>query len=397
MNLQNKKIVLGITGGIAAYKSAELTRRLREAGAQVQVVMTKAAAEFITPLTLQAVSGNPVHQNLLDPNAEAAMGHIELARWADVVLVAPATADFMAKLANGLAGDLLNTLCLATTAPVVLAPAMNQQMWLNTATQENLARLKAHGVNMVGPADGSQACGEFGPGRMLEPAELINYLHHLFAPKTLAGKQVLITAGPTIEAIDPVRYIGNRSSGKMGFALAQAAVEADAEVTLISGPVHLPTPYQVRRIDVQTAQEMHDAVMVEAKKCAIFIAAAAVADYRVEKPKQQKIAKSASELTLKLVRNPDILAAVTQQFKKVFAVGFAAETHDVIKHAQTKLAVKHLAMIIANQVGEVGSGFDSDHNQATVIWPDGQKKLPLTTKKELAQELISIIAQHYKK
>lgn len=393
--LENKKIVLGVTGGIAAYKSADLIRRLRELGAVVQVVMTSAAKEFITPLTLQAVSGNPVHFDLLDSAAEAAMGHIELARWADLVIIAPASADFIARLAYGHADDLLSTLCLATTASIVVAPAMNQQMWLNAATQENIQRLLGRGDYVFGPAEGSQACGEFGPGRMLEPQQLLQYLTHLLLPKLFKGERILVTAGPTHEAIDPVRYISNRSSGKMGFALAEMASAAGAEVILVSGPTHLPTPFRVQQIDVKTAKEMQHAVLENITACKLLLAAAAVADYRCDSVSKQKIKKNNQDLTLHLSHNPDILASVVNMPESLFMVGFAAETEEVISNAKKKLRSKNLDLIVANKVGMKGYGFDSDYNEVTVLWKDGQRKFPLSTKKQLAYDLMSIIAERY--
>lgn len=392
--LIDKQIVVGITGGIAAYKAADLVRRLREAGAVVRVVMTRGAQEFITLLTMQAVSGNPVHTHLFDPNAEAAMGHIELARWADAVVIAPASANFMAQLAYGLAEDLLTTLCLATTAPLILAPAMNQQMWLNAATQQNLQTLLTRGVYICGPAEGSQACGEMGPGRMLEPLQIIDQLNNLFLPPLLNGKHVLITAGPTQESIDPVRYISNHSSGKMGYALAEAAVAAGAKVTLISGPVALQTPQRVTRIDVQSADEMLAAVQAHIKTCDIFIAVAAVADYRPVEQQSQKIKKQQPTFTLNLVTNPDILATVASLPKPPFTVGFAAETENIIAHAKTKLQNKKVNLVIVNQVGD-GVGFGSDENAVTAIWSTGEQVFPRATKKQLAMQLIQCIAEHY--
>jgi phosphopantothenoylcysteine decarboxylase/phosphopantothenate--cysteine ligase len=395
MQLVNKQIVLGVTGGIAAYKSADLVRRLREAGAIVRVVMTEKAKEFITPLTMQAVSGNPVHDDLFDLQAEAAMGHIELARWADVILVAPATADFMARMVNGEANDLLTTLCLATKAPIALAPAMNQGMWKNTLTQDNVQALHAKGVHLFGPGEGDQACGDVGPGRMLEPTELVQRVVDLFATGVLAGKHVLITAGPTHEAIDPVRYIGNASSGKMGYALAAAAAEVGATVTLISGPVHLEKPARIHRIDVISAQDMFDAVMQHVSACDIFLSVAAVADYRCKTISPHKIAKQAETLHLELERNPDIVARVAQLEKRPMVIGFAAETEHVLAHAAEKLKQKNLDMIIANQVGS-NQGIGSDENAVTVLWRDGQQSFPLMSKQKLARELIALIAQKEK-
>ncbi len=394
-SLQHKNILLGITGGIAAYKSAELTRRLKDEGADVRVVMTQAATEFVTPLTFQALSGNPVHTSLLDPEAEAAMGHIELARWADAVLIAPASANFMGKLAQGRADDLLSTLCLATEAPLALAPAMNRAMWSNAATQENAALLVARDIVLFGPASGSQACGEIGDGRMLEPADLVAALRNLFKQGELAGLNLMITAGPTREPLDPVRYITNRSSGRMGFALAQAASEAGARVTLISGPVMLETPEGVRRINVDSAQEMYDAVMTRITRQHIFIGCAAVADYRPVTMSPQKIKKSAAQITLEMVRNPDILAEVAALGTLPFTLGFAAETQDLLDHARCKLEGKKLDMIAANNVASGRGGFDSKQNALEVMWRGGQTSLPMTSKHKLARQLIAILAAHY--
>lgn len=388
--LVNKNIILGITGGIAAYKSADLTRRLREAGAEVRVVMTAHAKEFITPLTMQAVSGHPVHDELFDLKAEAAMGHIELARWADAIVVAPATADFMARLLNGEANDLLTTLCVAAKAPIILAPAMNQAMWKNTLTQHNAQALREKGIHFFGPAEGSQACGDVGPGRMLEPLDIVERLSAIFATNVLSGKHVVITAGPTRENIDPVRYISNASSGKMGYALAEAAFEAGARVTLISGPVNLPKPARVNVVDVVSAQEMFDAVMAQMKDCDIFISVAAVADYRCKQVATQKIAKTADTLTIELERNPDIVASVAALSPRPFVIGFAAETHDVLQKAQAKLENKKLDMIIAN---DANVGIGSDENAVTVLWGKGkQEEFALMAKKKLARELMQLIA-----
>ena len=395
MSLVGKNILLGITGGIAAYKSADLTRRLGEAGATVRVVMTPAATEFVTPLTFQALSGNPVHIHLLDPQAEAAMGHIELARWADVVLISPASADFIAKLTHGLADDLLSTLCLATEARIVLAPAMNRVMWANSATQDNIEFLKKRGITLFGPALGAQACGEFGAGRMLEATDLVVALSGLFTYQRLQDVNILITAGPTREPIDPVRYVTNRSSGKMGFALAQTAVEAGANVTVISGPVTLRTPQGVRRIDVETAAQMYDAVMHEISGTQIFIACAAVADYRPNVAASHKIKKKDQRLTLEMIQNPDIVASVAKLDKPPFIVGFAAETRDLKKNAQAKLKSKGLNMIAANRVGISGSGFESDENALEVYWSRGHRALVKTSKYKLAQQLIQLIEDRY--
>jgi phosphopantothenoylcysteine decarboxylase/phosphopantothenate--cysteine ligase len=389
--LANKQIILGVTGGIAAYKSPDLVRRLREVGAKVRVVMTESAKQFITPLTLQAVSGNAVHDDLFDLEAENAMGHIELARWADLIVIAPATADFIGKMVNGEANDLLTTLCLATPSPIAVAPAMNQGMWKNTFTQSNVQALKAKHIHIFGPAEGNQACGDIGPGRMLEPLEIIDRISEIFATGSLSGKRVLITAGPTREALDPVRYISNGSSGKMGFALAEAAVEAGAQVTLISGPVNLNRPSSVEYVDVVSAQDMLDAVMAKIENCDIFFSVAAVADYRCQTISPQKTAKQAV-LNLTLERTPDIVASVAKLNKKPFIVGFAAETENVLQNAKNKMKNKNLDMIIANQVGE-GVGMGSENNSVTVLWEDQQQEFPLMPKRKLARELIELVSQ----
>lgn len=392
--LAGKRILLGVTGGIAAYKSAVLLRLLRKHGAEVRVVMTHGATEFVTPLTFQALSGKPVHTELLDLEAESAMGHIELARWADLVLVAPASANFMARLANGAADDLLSTLCLATDAPLLLAPAMNQQMWLNAPTQENLEKLKVRGVKIFGPAEGDQACGENGPGRMLEAEEIVLLTAKSFETDILTGSRILITAGPTREAIDPVRYISNRSSGKMGYAVAMAAIEAGARVSLVSGPVNLSAPERVKVTKVNSAAEMHSAVMQQICDADIFISAAAVADYSVESIAQQKIKKSDDSFELKLKKNPDILSEVSNMQNAPFSVGFAAETENLEANAQSKLRLKKLDMIAANQVGDE-QGFDADTNALTVFWKTGQKQLQQAPKTRLARNLITLIADQY--
>lgn len=391
LGLVNKRILLGVSGSIAAYKAAELVRRLHEAGAEVRVILTAGGAEFITPLTLQALSGNPVHSELLDREAEAAMGHIELARWADALVVAPASANLIARLAEGRADDLLSAVCLATEASVAVAPAMNRQMWLNPATQDNLQRLVARGVQRFGPAEGEQACGETGPGRLLEAEAIARLTADLFATGALAGRRVLVTAGPTQEAIDPVRYLSNRSSGKMGYAVAQAAAEAGAEVTLVSGPTALATPPRVERIDVRSAREMFEAVMARAADSDVFIASAAVADYRPAAAAEQKIKKDAETLVLELVRNPDILATVAAMDNAPFCVGFAAETEHVLEHARQKLQSKGLDMIAANLVGD-GLGFEAADNALSVIDADGVTELPTAPKQRLARQLISLIA-----
>ncbi|MGD1333147.1 bifunctional phosphopantothenoylcysteine decarboxylase/phosphopantothenate--cysteine ligase CoaBC [Vibrio harveyi] len=389
--LAGKKILLGISGGIAAYKCAELTRRLIERGAQVQVVMTKAAKEFITPLTMQAVSGRPVSDSLLDPAAEASMGHIELAKWADLVLLAPATADLIARMSAGMGNDLLTTLVLATDSPIAVSPAMNQQMYRNVATQENIATLARRGMHIWGPAAGEQACGDIGPGRMLEPMQLVGLCEQFFQPKLLAGKSVLITAGPTREAIDPVRYISNHSSGKMGFALANAAAQLGAKVTLISGPVSLNTPAGVERINVASAQEMHAAVTTHAPNHDAFISCAAVADYRPENVASQKLKKieNNDQMTINMVKNPDIVATVANMTEqRPFTVGFAAETNDVATYARGKLVKKNLDMICANDVSVEGQGFNSNDNAITLFWSQGELALALESKEALSFKIL---------
>ncbi|HRY14295.1 MAG TPA: bifunctional phosphopantothenoylcysteine decarboxylase/phosphopantothenate--cysteine ligase CoaBC [Candidatus Competibacteraceae bacterium] len=419
--LDNTRILLGVTGGIAAYKSADLTRRLHEAGADVQIAMTPAATAFVAPLTFQALSGRPVRTELLDVNAEAGMGHIELARWADLILIAPATADFLARLAHGMANDLLSTLCLATDRPLAVAPAMNRLMWRNVATQDKCRLLARRGVKIWGPGSGEQACGEVGVGRMLEPLELRNLVVELLggketgaqwqpapsdsppltaetlAPYDLQGLTVLLTAGPTREALDPVRFISNRSTGKMGFAVAAAAAMAGAQVILVSGPVHLSTPSGVERVDVESALEMHEAVMNRVRQADIFIATAAVADYRAAQMAEQKIKKTDETLTLELARNPDILAEVAAlRSHRPFTVGFAAETHDVLRYAEDKRRRKNLDLIAANQVGIAGRGFESEQNALHVLWEGGERVLPLADKDWLGQQLVALIAERYK-
>ena len=393
--MQGKRILLGVTGGIAAYKSPDLVRRLRERGAEVQVVMTAAAREFVTPMTFQAVSGRAVRTDLWDPAAEAAMGHIELARWADLVLVAPATAGFLARLATGQADDLLTTLCLATEAPIAVAPAMNHVMWANVATCANVATLRQRGVHILGPAEGDQACGETGPGRMLEPLEILSHVAMLLVPSgPLSGRRVLVTAGPTRERIDPVRFVSNRSSGKMGFAIAQAAREAGAEVVLVSGPVVLPTPLGVKRIDVESAADMLDAVLREVDRADIFISTAAVADYRPIRTSAQKIKKTTDRMDLEMEKTVDILGTVAARPERPFVVGFAAETESVEQNARTKLLRKNLDMIAANEVGDT-KAFDTDENQLVVLWRNGRRELGLASKSALASQLIGLIAEVY--
>ncbi len=393
MQLAGKHIVLGVTGGIAVYKSPDLVRRMRETGAHVQVVMTQGAQRFVTPLTFQALSGRSVRADLWDMQAEHAMGHIELARWADLVLVAPATASFLARLAHGHADDLLTTLCLATEAPILAAPAMNRVMWESAATQENVRLLGNLGVRLLGPVAGELAEGETGMGRMLEPADIVAALRDE-ADVVLKGLKVMVTAGPTREPLDPVRYVSNRSSGKMGFALARAAAEAGAEVTLVSGPVSLVTPRDVRRVDVETAAEMHAAVMRELKRTQIFIAAAAVSDYAPLRVARDKIKKHSDSLQLKLARTPDILAEVAAHKPKPFTVGFAAETEKLEAHARAKLNAKHVDMIAANWVGR-GRGFESDDNALSVYWKGGTAELGTAQKLVLARQLVKLIAERY--
>ena len=420
-------IILGVAGGIAAYKSPEIVRRLKDAGHEVRVVMTTGAQAFVTPLTFQAVSGEPVHRDLLDETAEAAMGHIELARWADVVLAAPATANLMARLAHGFADDLLATLCLATPAPLVLAPAMNQQMWRAAATQTNLGVLVGRGVRIIGPDAGWQACGDVGPGRMSEPADIVSELlgeagaassgSASSAPAAsgptapdpgdppagsaepaapLAGVRVLVTAGPTREAIDPVRFISNHSSGKMGFAVAAAALGLGAEVDLVAGPVALDPPSGVGVVPVGSAADMHREVLERAAGCDIFIATAAVADYTPATPAAGKLKKAASPLSLELRPTPDILAEVAALDDPPFTVGFAAETEDLERHARSKLERKRLDLIAGNRVGGSGLGFDSDRNALLVLWPDGGRAdLPAGPKTLLARQLLALVTERF--
>lgn len=396
--LQGKKILLGVTAGIAAYKAPELVRRLKEHGADVRVVVTQGAKAFVTPLSLQAVSGYAVSDDLLDPQAELGMGHIELAKWADLVLIAPATADFMAKMAHGLANDLLSTLCLATAAPIAIAPAMNQQMWHNAATQANLTTLMERNVLIFGPGQGEQACGDVGLGRMLDVPELVEHTTACFAEPMLAGQHWLITAGPTREAIDPVRYISNHSSGKMGFALAQAAQQLGAQVTLITGPVNLATPTGCNRINVESAEQMQQQALALAPNSTVFIACAAVADYRVAQVAEQKIKKTDNndQLTLQLVKNPDIVASVAALENKPFTVGFAAETQQVEHYAKDKLARKNLDMIAANDVSNTKIGFNSEQNALTVFTANSSTNIALASKQQVAQQLVQLIAQQIK-
>ena len=394
---QGHRIVVGVSGGIAAYKSPDLIRRLRERGNPVRVVMSRGARHFIPPLTLQAVSGHPVRSDLLDPSAEAAMGHIELARWAELVLVAPATAHFLAKLRLGLADDLLSTLCLATRAPIAVAPAMNRQMWLHPATRDNVAALAGRGVRLLGPGEGDQACGETGPGRMTEPEAIASQVSDWLSGRgELAGLGVLVTAGPTREPLDPVRFISNHSSGRMGYALAAAAAGAGARVTLVSGPTAIATPARVERVDVMTAAEMRDAVMTRVGGASIMIAAAAVADHRPAVYRDRKIKKNGAAETLALERTPDILAEVAGLPRRPFTVGFAAETDDVEANARAKLEAKALDLIAANRVDGPGVGFAADDNALDVYWTSGGTHLGYKSKRVLAEELIALIAQHYR-
>ncbi len=397
--LTDKKILIGITGGIAAYKTIELIRLLKTARAEVRVAMTPAAEAFVTPLTLQAISGNAVSTSLLDPQAELAMGHIELAKWADLVVIAPATADFIARLRIGMGNDLLSTICLATASPILLAPAMNQQMYKRSIVQENLQNLAEQGVSIIGPNAGFQACGDMGKGRMSEPSEIFQAIEdHFRQSQDLADLSVVITAGPTREAIDPVRYLSNHSSGKMGFAIAEAFAKRGAKVTLIAGPVNLTTPQNVTRIDVISAQQMAEQAVGFAQKNAIFIGCAAVADYRVEQVAEQKIKKTDDndELTLKLVKNPDIIATVAHlNENRPFVVGFAAETQNVADYAKDKLQRKNLDLICANDVSG-GQVFGQDQNTLHLFWQNGEKILPLAEKGKLAEKLVDEIVEHYR-
>ena len=391
--LRNRQILLGISGGIAAYKVAELVRLLVKAEAKVRVVMTPAAQCFITPLTLQALSGNSVHTDLLDPAAEAGMGHIELARWAHLIVIAPCSADCIARLATGQANDLLTTVCLASTAPLALAPAMNQAMWLHPATQANTRLLSQRQVQLWGPAQGQQACGDLGPGRMLEAEQLFERVKHQFAEPMFAGKKVVITAGPTREALDPVRYLSNHSSGKMGYALAAAAAATGAQTVLISGPCDLPVPVNVELHKVTSAEEMLACSLRWGADADVFIAAAAVADYRPTRVEEQKIKKGDQQtLQLSLVKNPDIIAHVAALQPHPFTVGFAAETEKIVDYATAKLRSKNLDMIIANDVSNSRIGFNSDNNAVLVIDCKGHKHFDERSKHQLALDLMHHIA-----
>ncbi|HCO61374.1 MAG TPA: bifunctional phosphopantothenoylcysteine decarboxylase/phosphopantothenate--cysteine ligase CoaBC [Porticoccaceae bacterium] len=396
-SLHNKHVLVGVTGGIAAYKSAELVRQLQKAGATVRVMMTPAAQAFVTPLTFQALSGYPVHTELLDPEAEAAMGHIELARWADLILIAPASADFLARLCHGDGNDLVTTVCLASKGRIAVAPAMNQAMWANISTQENIAKLVERGIAIFGPGKGYQACGDIGEGRMEEVENLVELTQGIFTSQRLAGKKVVITAGPTREALDPVRYITNHSSGKMGYALAAAAVDAGAETILISGPVNLPPPERVQVIHAISAQDMLEAALEAVEGADIFIASAAVADYRPAQCADQKIKKKDGDITITLTKNPDIVATVSALEERPFTVGFAAETNDVEAYARKKLTTKKLDLVIANDVSSNRIGFNSDDNQVTLVSPEASETLALMSKANLATYLVEFIASQMAK
>ena len=393
--LQAKRLILVVSGGIAAYKSPELVRRLRDQGAEVRVVMTPAATEFITPLTLQAVSGHEVRTELFDTAAEAAMGHIELARWADAIVVAPATADFLSRLNAGRADDLASAVCLASASPVLAAPAMNQQMWQQQATQNNLAELARNRMQVVGPASGSQACGEVGPGRMVEVAEIVAAAANLFNTGALGGTRVVITAGPTREAIDPVRYISNHSSGRMGYAIAEAARDAGAQVVLVSGPTSIEPPGGVELRRAESALDMHACVMAEVNSADIFIATAAVADYRPQQAASSKLKRDGNAMQIELVPNPDILADVAASEKPPFTVGFAAETDDLAGNARKKLLAKRVDMVAGNVVGGSELGFNTEDNELTVFWRDGEEHFERAPKTRLARQLIALIAQRF--
>lgn len=390
--LDKKRIILGVSGGIAAYKSPELVRELRRAGAEVRVVMTGAAKAFVTPLALQSVSGHPVHDDLMDPAQESGMGHIELARWADLIVIAPTTADLMARLAHGFADDLLTTLCLATEAPLVLAPAMNHVMWEHPATRRNYHILSERGIRVIGPEDGDQACGETGPGRMMEPADIAADLAERMTGPDLRGLRFLVSAGPTREAVDPVRFFSNRSSGKMGFAIAAAAADMGAEVTLVAGPVNLPTPRGVERIDVINAAEMSETILDRANGADVFISTAAVADYRPETSAAEKLKKTPGPQEIKLIPNPDILAEVAWMENAPFTVGFAAETGEVVERAEEKRRRKGVDMICANDVSTDELGMESDYNAITVLWEGHSREIGPGPKNLIARELVGLIS-----
>jgi len=394
--LSNKRVLLGISAGIAAYKTPDLVRKLIELGADVQVIMSKNSDQFVTPLALQAVSGHAVHNYAMTAESESGMGHIDLARWADVVLIAPATANIIARLCQGSADELLTTVCVATEAPIAIAPAMNQQMWQNAATQTNMATMATRGALILGPDSGEQACGEVGPGRMLQPVDIADQLGQSFQNSKLNGKRVMITAGPTWEALDPVRGITNHSSGLMGYALAQAAIEAGANVTLVTGPTHIAKPERATVIDVVSALDMHAAVMNDIAEQDIFVGVAAVADYRPIDAVDQKIKKLADEMTISMVKNPDILADVAKRDDALFCVGFAAETNNVVDYARSKLERKNLDLIAANHVGGNDTGFGTPDNAITLIGKDSVIELPKQSKQALARTLISAVADSYR-
>ena len=394
-NLFNKNVLLGVSGSIAAYKSAELIRQLQDSGATVRVVMTKSAIEFITPLTMQALSRNPVHTELLDETAERSMSHIELARWADILIVAPTSANLVAKLAHGRSDNLLTAICLATSSDILLAPAMNHQMWMNLATQKNLSELISRGYYIATPEDGEQACGETGPGRMAEPSQIISLANTLFQSGLLSGTRILVTAGPTREPLDPVRYLTNYSSGKMGFALAEAACFAGAKVTIVTGPVNLQTPEHVARCDVETAQEMLETCLELLSCVDIFIGCAAVSDYRPKHRALQKIKKDHDTLNLEMIRNPDIVSNITAKSEQIFCVGFAAETHDVIGNARQKFLTKKLDLLVANDVSNSEIGFDSDLNEVLLLWQEGEERLQQASKVIIAKQIINRLSTLY--
>jgi phosphopantothenoylcysteine decarboxylase/phosphopantothenate--cysteine ligase len=395
-SLTNKRILLGVTGGIAAYKSAELIRRLQDQGADVRVVMTHGATEFITPLTLQALSGHPVHMELLDPETESVMGHIELARWADVVLIAPATANFISRMVQGQGNDLLSAVCLAAQCGIAVAPAMNQGMWSNPATQDNVKKLIGNGTHIFGPEEGLQACGEVGAGRLLDVDGIVELTAKLFPSTLLSGKKVVITAGPTREAIDPVRFISNHSSGKQGYALAEAAIEAGASVVLVSGPTSIAAPDRCTLVSIESADDMLNAVMAEANGCDVFIGVAAVADFKPVQRESQKIKKgdapSNQTMHLELIENPDIIATVAGLEDRPFTVGFAAETENVVDYAKRKLEKKGLDMIIANDVSDASIGFNSDNNRTIALWKNHEEDLPMASKQEVARRIVKLIS-----
>ncbi len=396
-SLTNKRVLLGVSAGIAAYKTPDLVRKLTELGAEVQIILSKNADQFVAPLSLQAVSGHAVHSYAMTAESESGMGHIDLARWADIVLIAPATANIMARLCQGNADELLTTVCVATEAPIAVAPAMNQQMWQNAASKANIETLKSRGVHILGPDAGEQACGEVGLGRMLQPVDIAARVGSMFQNTQLTGKRIMITAGPTWEALDPVRGITNHSSGKMGYALAEAAIEAGAEVTLVTGPTHITKPERATVLDVVSALDMHSAVMSTIDQQDIFIGVAAVADYRPVDSADQKIKKNADEMTITMIKNPDILADVASRDAPPFCVGFAAETNDVVDYARSKLERKKLDLIAANHVGGSETGFGTPDNAITLIGHHDTMELPKQNKSALARQLISEISKAYNK